>query len=223
MKKIIVLTLFVLIAGNIFGQKAMETTYKKFDLGLGFFNDNWMDMPEGTETKWFNPGFLVNLMYNHRLGDGGVSMAIGIGTSFHKLSSNSYIPDVKADSIVFEPIGDSIDYKRSILQTSYFDIPFEIRYRSKGGFGMAFGFKVGFLYDSKIKYVGERLTDDGVEVKVKSKGVKQLETVQYGPTIRFGYKWINVFGYFAISKLFKEDRGPQVYPISVGIAVIPYQ
>jgi len=223
MKKIIVLTLFVLLAGNMLGQKAMETTYKKFDLGLGFFTDFWMDMPEGTKARGFNQGFLVNLMYNHRIGDGGVSMAIGIGTSFHKLFSNSFIPDIKADSISFEPIGDSINYKRSILQTSYFDIPFEIRYRSKGGFRMAFGFKVGFLYDSKVKYVGERLTDDGVEVKWKSKGVKQLETVQYGPTIRFGYKWVNVFGYFALSKLFKEDRGPQVYPISVGIAVIPYQ
>jgi len=223
MKKIIVLTLFVLFAGNMLGQKAMETTYKKFDLGLGFFTDIWMDMPEGTKARGFNQGFLVNLMYNHRIGDGGVSMAIGIGTSFHKLFSNSFIPDIKADSISFEPIGDSIDYKRSVLQTSYFDIPFEFRYRSKGGFRMAFGFKVGFLYDSKTKHVGERYINDGVQVKTKRKGVKQLETVQYGPTIRFGYKWVNVFGYFALSKLFKEDRGPQVYPISVGIAVIPYQ
>jgi len=223
MKRIFVLTLFILFASNLFAQKAMETTYKKFDLGLGFFTDIWMDMPENTKARTINQGFLINLMYNHRIGDGGVSMAIGIGTSFHNLYSNTFIPNIKADSISFERIGDSIDYKRSKLQTSYFDIPFEFRYRSKNGFRMAFGFKVGFLYDSKVKYVGERLSDDGVEVKWKNKGVKQLETVQYGPTIRFGYKWVNVFGYFALSKLFKEDRGPQTYPITVGIALIPYQ
>lgn len=223
MKRIIVLSLFILLAGGLFAQKAMETTYKKFDLGLGFFTDIWMDMPENAKARTINQGFLLNLMYNHRFGDGGVSMAIGIGTSFHNLFSNTYIPDIKSDTIFFEPIGDSIDYKKSKIQTSYFDIPFEFRYRSKSGFRMAFGFKVGFLYDSKIKYKGERLTDDGVQVKVKSKGINHLETVQYGPTIRFGYKWVNVFGYFAMSKLFKEGLGPQTYPITVGIALIPYQ
>lgn len=223
MKRIIVLSLILFFAGNLFAQKVIETTYKKFDLGLGFFTDIWQDLPEGTDARTINQGFLLNLMYNHRFGKSGVSMAIGIGTSFHNLYSNTIITDIKADSIAFQPIGDTIDYKKSKLQASYFDIPFELRYRSKKGFRIAFGFKVGFLYDSKVKYKGERLSNDGVEIKSKSKTVNQLEAVQYGPTFRIGYKWINVFGYFSLSKLFKEDRGPQAYPISVGIALLPYQ
>lgn len=223
MKRIVVLSLFLLISSSLLAQKAKESTYKKFDLGLGFFTDIWQDLPEGMDARTINQGFQVSLMYNHRIGKGGVSMAIGIGTSFHNLFSNTVIPDIKADSISFVPIGDSISYKKSKLQLSYFDIPFEFRYRSKSGFRMAFGFKAGFLYDSKIKYKGERLSDDGVEVKVKSKSVNQLETLSYGPTVRFGYKWVNVFGYFCLSNTFKKDRGPELYPISVGIALIPYQ
>ena len=223
MKRIFVFSLMLLFASNLFAQKVIETTYKKFDLGLGFFTDIWQDLPEGTDARTINQGFLLNLMYNHRFGESGVSLAIGIGTSFHNLYSNTFIPDIKADSIVFETIGDSIDYKKSKIQASYFDIPFEFRYRSKKGFRMAIGFKAGFLYDSKIKYKGERLSNDGIQVKYKEKKVEQLETIQYGPTFRIGYKWINVFGYFALSKFFQEDKGPQVYPISVGIALIPYQ
>jgi hypothetical protein len=223
MKRIIVFSLIMIMASSLFAQKVIETTYKKFDLGLGLFTDIWQDLPENTDARTINQGFLLNLMYNKRFGESGVSLAIGIGTSFHNLYSNTIIPDIKADSIIFEPIGDSIDYKKSKIQASYFDIPFEFRFRSKKGFRIALGFKAGFLYDSKIKYKGERLSNDGVEIKTKSKSVKQLETVQYGPTFRIGYKWINVFGYFALSKLFKEDRGPQTYPISVGIALIPYQ
>jgi hypothetical protein len=223
MKRIIVLSLMLFLASNLFAQKVIETTYKKFDLGLGFFTDIWQDLPDGTDARTINQGFLLNLMYNHRFGNSGVSLAIGIGTSFHNLYSNTFIPDIKADSIAFETIGDSIDYKKSQLQASYFDIPFEFRYRSKKGFRVAIGFKAGFLYDSKIKYKGERLSNDGVQVKYKDKKVEQLEIVQYGPTFRIGYKWVNVFGYFSLSKLFKEEKGPQVYPISVGIALIPYQ
>jgi len=62
MKRIFVLTLFILFASNLFAQKAMETTYKKFDLGLGFFTDIWMDMPENTKARTINQGLLINLM-----------------------------------------------------------------------------------------------------------------------------------------------------------------
>ncbi|MCK5337688.1 MAG: hypothetical protein KAJ50_02710, partial [Bacteroidales bacterium] len=77
---------------------------------------------------------------------------------------------------------------------------------------------------------GNRFTiaDDGttetdrVNVKVKSKDVKQVETWRYGPTFRIGYKWFNLTVYYQLSKVFKVDKGPQLYPISIGLAVIPF-
>jgi hypothetical protein len=222
MKKIILLLTICLFFSDTYSQDVIQTNYKKFDIGVGMFTDIWMDTPKDMNARIINQGTSIYGMYNHKLGKSNISLAFGIGFGFHNLYSNNIIQDIKADSIAFVKIGDTIDYKKSKISLAYLDVPFEIRYKSRKGFRMAVGFKAGYLIDSKAKYKGERLTNDGVKVKEKIQGIKHLEAFRYGPTIRFGYKWFNITGYFSLSKIFEKDKGPELYPISVGIAIIPY-
>lgn len=218
----LVLIFFCLIAINSFSQVVTEETKRKFTFGLDVFTDIWQDKPSSIEPKTINPGVNIFGSYNYIFGTSNVSFSPGIGLGIHNLHSNSWLR-VNNDSAYFEVIPDTISYKRSKLTTTYFDIPIELRYKSKSEFRVAIGFKFGFLIKGQTKYKGENYiegTDDEVIIKVGR--FNFIETTRYGFTGRIGYKWLNVWGYYQLSKLFVKGSGPQMYPISIGITVIPF-
>ena len=38
-------------------------------------------------------------------------------------------------------------------------------------------------------------------------------------TARIGWGWVNVFATYSLTTLFKTDRGPELYPFSVGLTI----
>ncbi|MCK4570009.1 MAG: outer membrane beta-barrel protein [Bacteroidales bacterium] len=230
MKRILLSIVGIIIIGSVYSQVVSESTIRKFNIGVGVSTDIWQGQAPDMKTRTINQGAQVFGMYNYRIKESMIYLAGGIGMGVHNLYSNSHIPDVKADSISFLKIPDNISYKKSKITLAYIDVPLEFRIKTKKAFRIAFGFKFGFLVNASTKYKGNRFTiaddltasTDGVNVKEKEKDVKQVETWRYGPTFRIGYKWFNVTVYYQLSKVFKVDKGPQLYPISIGIAVIPF-
>jgi hypothetical protein len=230
MKRIVLAAIGIIIIGSVFSQDSFESTIRKFNIGVGVSTDIWMDLPAGMDARVINQGAQVNGMYNYRINESVIYLAGGVGIGMHNLYSNSYIEDIKADSISFIRIEDNIAYKKSKISLAYIDVPLEFRIKTKKHFRIALGFKFGFLVNAHAKYKGNRFevagdgsaSTDGTTVKEKQKDIKQVESFRYGPTFRIGYKWINLTAYYQISKVFKVDRGPQIYPISIGLAVIPY-
>ncbi|MEI6900924.1 MAG: outer membrane beta-barrel protein, partial [Bacteroidota bacterium] len=112
---------------------------------------------------------------------------------------------------------------------AYIEIPIEFRLKTKSKVSVALGLKGGYLIGSSSKYVGTgeitasnytvNTTD---KVRVKFWGIKNLENFTYGPTLRVGYKWFNLTGYYMLSHLFTQGRGPDMYPISVGFLIMPF-
>jgi len=231
MKRILLSVIGIFIIGSVLSQVVSESTIRKFNIGIGMSADIWQGLPPDMKARTINQGAQVFGMYNYRIKESSIYLAGGIGLGMHNLYSDNYIKDVKADSIEFYKIPDGISYKKSKIALAYIDVPLEFRIKTDKGFRIAFGFKFGFLINSHTKYKGNRFVDfnedgepitDAVDVKVKSKDISQVETWRYGPTFRIGYKWFNVTVYYQLSKVFKVDKGPQLYPISIGIAVIPF-
>lgn len=221
MKKIL-LILFCLVTVHTYSQVVTEKTKRAFTFGVDVFADIWQDVPSGIEPKTINPGVNVFGSYNYMFGESNVSFSPGIGLGIHNLFSDSFLR-VTNDSAFFEPISDTLSYKKSKMVNTYFDIPLEIRYKSKGEFRLAVGFKLGFLIKSHTKYKGQNYiegTPDEVIIKVARYNF--VETTRYGFTGRIGYKWLNIWGYYQISTLFEKNKGPQMYPISVGLTLIPF-
>ena len=230
MKNILSTIIGILILGSVFSQDAFLSSIRKFSIGVGLHTDIWQGNPPGMFPRAINQGVQVNGMYNYQIKESAVNIAGGVGIGTHNLYTNTYIPDIKADSISFIMIPDNISYKKSKLSLAYIDIPVEFRIKTRKHVQIAFGFKVGFNINAHVKYKGNSFTSgyngsyyiDGAIVTEKKKNVRQIETIRYGPTFRIGYKWFNLTAYYQISKVFKVDRGPALYPISFGIAVIPY-
>jgi len=226
MKKSIILILLAFVGLGVYAQPAAETTMKKISVGYDLYTSIWLDMPTGIKTRTINQGANVFLMYNHLMGDKGFSFAGGFGvTSENLYLKNAHVPNVHADSISFEATPIGVKVKRSKLNVTYIDIPIEVRYVTDSKMRFTLGMKFGFLVDSKTMYKGDAFDEDGklsYGVKNKYKDVNQLESTRFGVQARIGYKWVHAYAYYSLNRLFKADKGPQIYPISVGVTFMPF-
>jgi len=225
MKKIFIL-LFCFIALNAFTQVVNEKTKKLFTLGFDVYTDMWQDVPSTVEPKTINPGVNIFGTYNFMFGESNFSFSPGIGLGIHNMYNSSFLI-TSIDSSYFVPIDEVLpegySYKKSKFVAPYLDIPLEIRFKSESEFRIAVGFKFGFLLRAYTKYKGDDYLSELHQTTIyKKKMLQHLEKNRYGFIGRIGYKWLNIYGYYQLSTLFVKDKGPEMYPISIGITIIPF-
>ncbi len=222
MKKLALILVGLIIFSNSYSQKVVsENTKKKFSIGMDFFSDIWQNTPDNLELNTINRGFNVFGMYNYQFGRSNFSFAIGAAICSHNMYTNAFV-GVEDNKTVFTPIVDSLDYKKSKLSVTYLDLPFEFRLKTIKKFRLAIGFKAGIIIDKHTKYKGNDPMGSDGDVVIKSDNVKYLEKYRYGPVFRIGYKWANFMAYYQLSDLFKPDQGPEMFPVSVGITLMPF-
>ena len=191
-------------------------------------HDNWMNKPDSVKVKWFNRGFSGYLQYDQPLFKSkNVSVAPGIGIASHNVYFNSRI-EKNDTATYFQPLADSITYSKNKLNTTYADIPLELRFRTNPNkfnktWKLALGIKVGYLLSATHKYrgknygiLGNRPLDE--EIKVKDKFVPNMNKLRYGTMVRLGYSNFNIFAFYSLSTLFDTNKGPGIHPFSVGFS-----
>lgn len=232
MKKISLLLILISISFCSFSQKTNNETekLKKMYIGSDFFVDYWVNAPENMDIAFYNRGVNVFGLYNFPIKESNYVFSMGLGISSHNLYSNSY-PEVDDDGITFfneisniaEANGnESNDYKINKVNITYIDLPLDIRLNTKKGFRYSLGLKGSIRIADHTKYKGDdfRQGSDNT-VKFKEFNIKSLENNRLGITTRIGYKWINFYAFYSITKLFVKGMGPEMYPISFGISITP--
>ena len=213
---------FMLASFNGTSQVVNEAAKKRVSIGVGMFEDIWIDLPKGIKSRTINQGFQVFAMYNVPFGQSGFGFAIGLGFRANNLYGNFLVKSTN-DSSWLEKIGDTIDYQRSKLTLPWLELPLEFKFMSKSKVRVGIGFKVAYLLPAHSKYVGEDYAlNNSKKIRVKDREIKNLEQFSYGPTFRIGYRWFNINAYYSLSKLFTKGNGPQTYPISIGIVLMPF-
>ncbi len=223
MKKIIFSLLFLLPLFVFPQEKSKvigETTIRRVSVGAEIYQDFWMNWPQGMNVRAINQGAGTFITYNVPIGKSPLSFALGAGIGWHNLYSNMTINNIKADTITFSRIPDTIDYRKSKLGLTYLDFPLELRYVAKNKVRFSVGVKLGYLLDAKTKFKGDDIY--GNEYTSKFKQVNNADRFRFGPVVRFGYNWFQIMGYYSVTKIFDKNFGPDMYPISVGVTFMPF-
>ncbi|MCB0395569.1 MAG: PorT family protein [Flavobacteriales bacterium] len=183
--------------------------------------EKWMDAPSGPEFDLGKSrGVGIYSFKTIQFGDGPMGLRIGYGVTNHAVNSN--INWSKTDTIgsvtsySFETYPSDLKVKKNKFNTTYLDIPLELRFQSKANekgksFVVAAGFKAGYLVSSRVKYKDE-------DNKYKEYNLKNLNKLRYGLTGRIGYGHMTFFGYYALSNLFSKGNGGEIIPVSGGLA-----
>ncbi len=235
MKKIIVVivSVFMLAQANAqMGKKTMKRLGKANDhFMIQLAADNWLGKPDSIKTKSIGKGANIYFMINFPFKTNknfSIAAGAGFGTSGILLDKQSTDVSSTGTQLVFTnlDIANVNRFKKFKVATTYLEIPVELRYTVNPdnvdkSLKFAIGAKVGTLLDAHTK--AKTLQNSGGQTvndytsKVKQK--RFFNNSRIAVTARVGWGHFSVFGQYQVTTLFKENSGPKINPMSIGIAL----
>lgn len=175
----------------------------QFYIGLGY--NVLLGKPSGVAQRNLSynlqAGFIKDIPLNPRRNFG-----VGLGVGY---AVNSYYTNVvateQANTVLYEAMNES-DFKRSKLETHAIEVPFELRWRTSTAEEYKFwriyaGAKLGYVFSGRSRLV----TEDGRDGFAN----KDIEQLQYGLILNFGYNTWNVHAYYGLNPLLKNGTNLQ--------------
>lgn len=230
MKKIKIIPAIVailLIAISVQGQN--NEFRRNLETKVDLFTDIWQDTPSALDEKTFNRGVNIYGMYNFPVKNTALNFQIGAGVGIHNLYHENQLEKDDNGNTIMTTIPDTLQdgsntgVDNAKFSFGYLDVPVEMHIETQSDLRAAIGFKVGLLINSLSKYKGDDFESaQGGSIKIKEKDLDNTNSLRYGPTLRLGYKWIDLFAYYSLTPVFEENKGPEMYPVSVGISVVKF-
>ena len=154
----------------------------------------------------------------------GLVTGLGIEWNYYRFDNDNSIQENQATGVIEEVdlsvVEPTWNIEKSKLSTTYATLPilFEVHTSSSQSRGVVFsagaigGLKLGS--NTKIVY-----KENGDKNKEKTKDDFNLAPFRYGVHARIGVgDWL-IYGTYYFTSLFEKDKGPELYPISVGFAL----
>jgi hypothetical protein len=221
--------ILVLLRFSLFGQEKNDSLkiIKFFNADQIIYelnNNYWLNTPQQVIINPISLSSNAYLMFPLLGTHSNFSIAAGGGIGSTSIRYNSTVVESLGVSYLI-PISDTLDVKHNKLVATYIEGPLELRYmtlpNSKGrSFRFTLGGKIGYLIGKHIKYLGENPDLKGDYIKVKYYKVKNLLPYRYGVYARIGYGKFAVTGFYSLTGLFKENKGPDITPYNVGLTLI---
>ena len=186
--------------------------------------NNWLKKPDSVKTKTIGYAFNVYLCYDFPIKKTKLSFAAGLGISSSVVYLNQQVL-TNTDTGVYGTqarfLPDTSHFKRYKFVTTYLTAPFELRYFSNTlnrnkGFKAAIGLQIGTLLGAHSKAV---TSEAGTIVKEKIDTKRYVSPWNFAATARVGWGNFSLFGSYNLTNVFKENAGPPITPMSVGICI----
>jgi hypothetical protein len=183
---------------NVSASPFLELNYvKSIDLGLNLYEKNF------------------HLYKNY------VNLITGIGFDFNHYSFRNPVTLNPDSDYITASTDSNISYSRNRLNVSYVQVPLMVMFNTnsdhpKRGFHIGAGVIGGYDIHSVTK---QAFSIDGYNYSVKKRDDYNLNPFRLSATVRAGFSGFNLFATYALTSLFEDGKGPQLYPFTVGISL----
>ena len=147
----------------------------------------------------------------------------GLGFTFQDFIFNDSLSIVNIGGDSIAVTSQAIEYNKNKLKMGYVKIPLLIEINTSKNknknFHIAAGLIGGWNYRSVLK---QKYKENGEKVKEKTKGDYNLSPLSLEATARFGYGDFTLFASTSLISLFEEEKGPELYPFTVGLTVLAF-
>ena len=205
------------------GKGKVSFRFSLLDIGLNsYLYNNSFELPKELDDLDLLYGGSTNFnwhLFRQRIQIAGKKVGIEYGTVMswmqYKFANNFTIQEDTTDFAVMPLEG---EFKKNKLRTTFLEVPVMLTItpgRRKSYF-ISGGMYGGVLLGSSQKLKSE----DGDKNKYQDD--YNLNKFRYGVESRVGLGPISFYVQYSLTTLFKENRGPELYPINIGITLINY-
>ncbi len=152
----------------------------------------------------------------------GLFTGLGIGWNNYRFEQNIRL--VHGDDRLDHYTDTIHSFRKNKLTVSHLNVPLMLEFQTNqrnpnGQFHMAAGINVGMRLRSHTKYV---YRDEGSKEKEKEFKSYHLVPFRYEAIARIGWGRVNLFATYALNGMFREDKGPELYPVNIGIRLLNF-
>jgi len=211
-------------------EKRFKGSWSGFSVGMSNYLDKDFSLSRTTDNEFMdlNTGkswnmnlnfaqYSINLINNKF----GIVTGLGLEWNYYRFDNNNTIQK-NDEGVIVEDASTyaGMNIQKSKLSTTYATVPILLEFHSsadqnKGvvvSAGVIGAIKIGS--NTKIVY-----KEEGDENKDKKRDDYNLSPLKYGLTARIGVgDWL-IYGNYYLTSLFEKDKGPELYPFSIGIAL----
>ncbi len=213
-------------------QEKFDGHFGGFEMGVnGFLNSKGgFDMPEGYDFLDPRMEKSINVKLNlleqnfNLIGNNlGLTTGLGIEWKNYRFNDNVHLLPVDNDIINnYENL--PRNYTKSKLVVNYLNVPLMLEYQTnrfskKNSFHISAGVQAGLRIGSHTKNVYQ---ENGNKKKVKDRDDFYLNPIKYDLSARIGWGKINLYADYSLNTLFKNNRGPELYPFTLGITLVSW-
>ena len=152
-----------------------------------------------------------------------IGMTIGFGIEFNKYKLSRSYDIVNVNDSTFGIVDSMKVIDKNLFKSTMLNLPIMLETNlgkdAEHSFHLSAGAMLSYRLGSKTK---QKYSLDGEKYKDKSRGDFNMEEWRLSLVARVGYGRFTVFANYSLTPFFKEDRGPELYPFSVGIALVPF-
>jgi hypothetical protein len=152
-------------------------------------------------------------------------LIVGLGLNYHLYEFDNKTR-LNADSSFTWGVIDSsgaYSYKRNRLSCSYIQVPLLLEFNTSNNpektFHMAFGVIGEFLLGGKSKQILNQGKDRTTKIRKDNYNMNPFIAKAH---VNLGYRNWTFYGEYNLTQLFQSGKGPELYPFSAGIRLIPF-
>jgi hypothetical protein len=149
----------------------------------------------------------------------GFTTGLGLRWNNYRFNNNVILSNDSAQIYGYRDY--SRDWKKSKLLVNYLTLPLLFEYQTNrfsrsNSFHVTLGAIIGWRYATHTKML---YFDEG-RVKPKEFDSFHVQPFRYDATVKIGWGVINLYATYSFNQLFRDGRGPELYPFSIGLAFI---
>ncbi len=239
MKKILLVSITALFVSSLFAQTDSTAENKKKKQAISLANRSndhflvqlgyagWAGTPDSIQTGGLSKSINVFLMLDYPFKTNPhLSMAFGPGIASDHIGFKKTYVGIKdlTNTFQFTDQSDTIHFKKTKLSTTWLEALVEFRYSKDPlgkGLKAAIGIKVGYLLNAhtlnKDLQSSSGSSINSYSMKEFSKHFFNNNRISGMARVGFGH--FTLFGSYQLTQLFKDARGPEVRPYSIGLTL----
>ncbi|MGE5425457.1 MAG: outer membrane beta-barrel protein [Syntrophothermus sp.] len=182
----------------------------------------------------------LNLVKNHL----GLTSGIGFSLQNYYFKNSTFLTGDSSKLMGYTLTDNNMvqaDMKVNKLFLAWLNVPVLLEYQTRSGvhmnsfhfgLGVIGGVKIGsytkqWFYSRNVDYniYDETKHATVATLHVGEKPIRQRDSYYLNPfkvdvTARIGWSFINLWGTYSLTRMFEKDKGPELYPYTVGITLL---
>lgn len=155
-----------------------------------------------------------------------VGLIVGAGLTYNSYGlKNNVLLETKDSTATYAiAVPDTLmNYSKNKLRASYINVPVMLEFNTSEDNEKCFHIAAGVIGGWKMGSITKQKWEKGDEKdQLRKKADYNLAPFTLDATARVGYRNFTLFATYGLTSLFEKNKGPEVYPVTVGLQIIPF-